>query len=227
MVKKTKKDRLRSANIRSQAIRRVTRFGLIGLGVIGAVGVIAYFAWQTPEVQSFVKAVLRGDRAGTYEFSDDYRQVGVGESFDFAGGKITIDRVRVAKSVQSMFGGGVGNEPPATYKPDRGVWLLVELTFSGTSPDKEASVYPGSVRLVDEDAEVYANKSLGSPAEDLYYETSSTAFGNLKPSNRAVQKSILIFDVPENARGLLLVFLREEEGKMKAVRGAKLSLTNQ
>lgn len=227
MAKKTKKDRLRSANLRSKATRRVVRFALISLAVIGAVGVIAYFAWQAPEVQSFVKAILRGDRAGTYEFSDDYRQVGVGESFDLAGGKITIDSVRVAKSVQSMFGGGVGNEPPAQYKPDRGIWLLVRLTFRGTSPDQQASVYPGSVRLVDEDAQVYPSKSVGSPAEDLYYETSTTAYGKLKPSNSAPQESILIFDVPENARGLLLVFLREEEGKMKAVRGAKLSVANQ
>lgn len=225
MAKKTKKDRLRKTNRRRQLVRRIVRYSLIGAVAVGVLSAAGYGAWQFREVQSFLKGILRGGRAGTYEYSGDYRQVGVGSPFDFAGGKLTIDSVRTTKSIKSMFGGGGGNEPPQTFESQRGTWLLAPITFAGNPNADSGNLNPASVRLVDEDAEVYPNQSAGSPAEDLYYETSSTPFGSLKTSDPIPQRSLLIFDVPLQAHGLVLVFLREEEGRMKAVRGTKISLT--
>lgn len=224
---KTKKDKLRGTKRRRQAARKFGKFLITISIILGLLAAVAYGAWRFPAVKSAVKWVMRGGRAGTYEFSSDYRQVGLNTPFDFAGGTLTLEKVRTTEVVRSVFGGGPGNEPAATFKAKRGVWLIVSAGFRGNPSAARGRMDPGSVKLVDEDANVYVNEALGSPAEDLYYEEDAVSFGRLDLANPEPQRSLLIFDVSPKARGLLLVFLREEVGQMKAIRGARLSFKGQ
>lgn len=223
---KTRAQRLRGINRRRQTAKKLGKF-LFGIAVIIAIIAAAgYGAWQLPQVKSIVKGVMQSGRAGSYPLSPDYRQVGLGESFDFAGGTLTIDSVHTAKAVQSVFGGGVGNEPPEIFKPKRGTWLLVLVTFRGSSNAETGTLDPDSIKLVDEDGHVYDNRTGGSPAEDLAVETSTTRFTEVRLTDPVPRQTILIFDVSPNVQGLRLVFLRQEEGQMKVIRAAKVTMKN-
>jgi len=222
---KTRNERLRRANRRGKAIRKGVKV-LLAVGALAAVlGAASYGLWQVPEVQSAVKSLARGRSAGGAPLSEQYREVQLEEAFDFAGGKITIESAHTSTGLRSAYGGGPGNEPRETFRPRNGVWLIVFLEYVGTKYADVGRMSSESVRLVDEDNNIYFNNDRGSPAQDVYIETSTTAYGRLRLNETAPQRSVLIFDVPKDARGLLLTFVRDEEGEMRVLYGAKISLS--
>lgn len=224
MARKTRRDRLRGEKRRRQATRKFILF-LIRIGIIiGVLALAAYGAWQVAGMRSAIKSLMQGGKAGTYAFSDDYKQVGLGQPFDFAGGKLTLNSLDTTTGIISMFGGGIGNEPLQIHKAERGVWAIVSVTYQGSPYADSGTLDPASARLTDDDGNVYPNQSVGELAEELYAETNTTAFGKIPLASREPKRSLLIFDVSPKAEGLLLAFLRDESGEMKVVRGAKLNL---
>ncbi len=222
--KRNRLQQLRDQNRRRQTFKRFLK-GAIAVGVLVVLLVAGgYGAWQVPEVQSFVKSVVRGNRAGRTPLSPEYRQVGLQEAFPFAGGTLTIDSLHTSTGLRSAFGGGSGNEPAETFRPKNGAWLLVFVNFTGSTNADTGNMNPDTVQLVDEDNNVYLNHEHGSPAQDVYIQSNTTAYGGLRLMEAKPQHSVLLFDVSPQAKGLLLTFLREEEGRMKVLYGYKVSL---